>query len=111
MQRCNQAKIGRTIVAGNFLVAVVPFQEDYRPPLATLEPAVDSVRLGFDIGEQVMIALDGRATRCANRNKSKLPLIVRMFLEQAFNCQKPLNDSFRVIHAIYPDTKKQSFNR
>src|SRR5258708_29713533 len=110
MQRCNQEKIGCTIVTRNLLMAVVPFQEDNRPPLATLEPPVDPVRLDFDIGEQVMIALDVRATGSANLDKSKLPLVIRMFLEHAFNCQKTLNDSFCVIHAIHPDTKKQCLN-
>jgi hypothetical protein len=57
-----------------------------------------------------MIALNVRTTRGTNLDKSKLPLIIRMFLEHAFNCQKTLNDSFRVIHTIYPDTKKQCFN-
>src|SRR5260370_6774277 len=110
MQRCHQAKIGCTIVTRNLLMAVVPFQEDNRPPLATLEPPVDSVRLGFDIGEQVMIALNVRATGSNNLDKSKLSLIIRMFLEHAFNCQKTLDDSFCVIHTIHPDTKKQCLN-
>src|SRR5438128_12530937 len=58
VQGCHQAEVGSAVVTLALLVAVLPLLEDDGLPIASLETPVDSFRLGFDVGKQIVVALD-----------------------------------------------------
>ena len=82
------------------MVTDMALQKHNRFPGAGLETPVDSLRLGLNISEQIMVPLDVGAAGGADLYEYKFALIRRAFLQHAFDRQKPLEDSFGVIDAI-----------
>src|SRR5439155_5692810 len=98
VQGGHEVEICRLVVALDLLVAVMPLQEyDWLPP-ARLEAPVNSFGLGFHVSQQVVIALDVRATGCSDLDEGKLPLIGRVFLEHSLDGQATFQNSLCVIH-------------
>src|ERR1700722_19240717 len=90
-------------------MTVLPLQEKNRFPVAGLEAPIDSLRLRFHFGEQVMVPLDVGAAGCADLQERELSLILGIFFQKALDRAKAFMNSLGVIHAVYASSYKTSF--
>src|SRR5216684_987030 len=70
---------------------------------------LDTIGLGRNLRDKVLITLDIRAAGSAELDKRELLLVVRKLVQKSFDSPEPLHDSLRVIDAIHADSKKQGF--
>src|SRR5262249_40940941 len=100
VQGGHHAQVCGPVVAEDFAMAKMPLLEDYGFPGASLESPVDSFSFSFDIGQQIVIALDVRAAWRTNLYENELALVGRPLFQHALDRQEPLLDSLGVIDAI-----------
>ncbi len=75
MQGGYQAQISGPVIGRDFLVTVLPVQQDNRLPLICLESPVDAIGFRLHFGLQVVIPLDVGARGGADLDKRKHPLV------------------------------------
>src|ERR1700686_2398068 len=89
---------------------MLPVEQNDRPPFISLKTPVFPACLCFDLRFQIVISLQMTAARCTDLHKCELPLIARILFKKTFQRQKPFQNSFRVVEAVYPDSQEQSFD-
>src|SRR5258708_10097681 len=109
MERGDQAKIRGLIVGLNFLMTVMTAEKNDGLPSFRLQSRVDTIGLGRNLRDKVLITLDIRAAGSAELDKRELLLVVRKLVQKSFDSPEPLHDSLRVIDTIHADSKKQCF--
>jgi len=107
VQRRDQAEIRGAIEGLDFLMAVLALEENDGLPVAVLEAPIDTIGLGFDLREQIVIALDVSAAWRPDLHKSEFSLIAGIFLEEALDGEKALENSLGVVDAVDADAHER----
>lgn len=110
VQRGHKAQISGAVIRKDFMVIMMPFQKNYRPPPISLELPVDALRLGLHFGLKIVVALDMRAARCANLHEREDTLIAGILLQESFHREEALQNSFCLIEPVDPDTHQGSLD-
>ena len=78
--------------------------------LSDLETPVDPVGFRIHFGQQVVIAFDVGPAGRSNLDEGEFALIGWIFLQEALDCEKTLQDSFRVVDPVYSDPEESGLS-
>src|SRR5215475_5460380 len=110
MKRGHEANVRSPIVAADLLVGVVSLEEEDRLPAFGVEPPVDPLCFRLHLRQKVVIALDVRAARSADLRKAELSLVTGVTIEKSLDRQKPLQNTFGVVHAVHAHAQVERFH-
>src|SRR5208282_2581749 len=89
---------------------MMPLQKYDRFPPSGLQLGVDPVCFRAHFFQEILVALDVRSARRADLHETESPLVRRIQLQESLDCPEPLQNSFRVIHAVHSYAKQRSLN-
>src|SRR5579859_612400 len=110
VERSDQADRSRAIEPGDFLVRMVPLEQNDGFPAPGLKARVDAVGFDAHFLEKLAVAGNVGAAGSANLDKTEAPKIGGIIFEKAFDSAEALENPFGVINAIHTDTEKGRFD-
>src|ERR1035437_7114795 len=94
----------------NLFMRMMSFHVGDGFPFVRLKPPIDPVRFGFNLPQEIMVALNMSSAGGANLHEGELALVREVLFEEPFNTPKALQDSFGVIHPLHSNTHECCFH-